>query len=306
MYYKVKVGLALGGGAVRGLAHLGVLQTLEKYNIPIDLIAGTSIGAVVGSMYAVDTNAEQITKRTIDYFKSDDFKGVKMDFMTQSKDEKRGIMSTLVDKVTRSLRKSFFYGVSLTNISYLSHDVLAKSLSFLIPDLYFRHCKIPFSCCTTDLRNGEHFYYNEGSLQKAILASCSIPGLFPPIEMDGRLLIDGSWADQNPVRRAREMGADIVIAVHIVHDEHIPTDLNNSLDVMLAGNQVTKRTLANLQLADADIVIRPDTRTIHWANFAEAETCVKQGVIDAESMMGEIKATLRRARIKKFFTGKAM
>lgn len=305
MYYKVKVGLALGGGAARGLAHLGVLQILEKNNIPIDLIAGTSIGAVIGSMYAIDSNAEQITKRTVDYLNGDDFKGVKMDFMTQSKDENRGIVSTLLDKVARSLRKSFFYGVSLTNISYLSHDVLARTLSYLVPDLYFRHCKIPFSCCTTDLRSGEFYYYNEGPLQKAILASCSIPGLFPPVEMDGKLLIDGSWADQNPVRRAREMGADIVIAVHIAHDENIRLDLNNSLDVVMAGNQVTKRTLANLQLTDADIVIRPDMGTIHWANFAEAETCIQQGAIDAEKAMDEIKATLRRARIKKFFTGKA-
>jgi NTE family protein len=305
MYYKVKVGLALGGGAVRGLAHLGVLQTLEKYDIPVDLIAGTSIGAVVGSMYAIDSNAEQITKRTIDYFKGDDFKGASLDFMSHKKDEKRGIVSTLLDKVTRSLRKSFFYGISLTNISYMSHEVLARSLSYLIPDLYFRHCKIPFSCCTTDLRTGKYFYYDEGPLQKAILASCSIPGLFPPVEMDGKLLIDGSWADQNPVRRAREMGADFVIAVHIVHDEHMILELNNSLDVVMAGNQVTKRTLANLQLTDADIVICPDTKDVHWANFAETEACINQGIEDTEKAMGEIKRRLRRARIKKFFTAKA-
>ncbi|MDH5542688.1 MAG: patatin-like phospholipase family protein [Nitrospinota bacterium] len=304
IFRGVKVGLALGGGAARGLSHLGVLSELEKAKIPIHLIAGTSIGAVIGGMYALDPVAEQIEKRFIDFLKSDDYEDAKMDFLSSTKVGEQGVLNGLLGKISRKLRRSYFYGVSLTNVSYLPAGVLERNIADIVPDLEFRHCKIPFSCCATDLVSRKNFYFEKGSVQKAILASCSIPGIFPPVKMAGMVLIDGSWAEQNPVRRARIMGADIVIAVDIMQDDEPEPEPTNSLEVITGGSVVTRRVLANLQLEGADYIITPKTKGIHWADFSKAEEAVQAGRDAASEAVKKIRSCIRRGRVRNFFTGR--
>ena len=305
IFRGVKVGLALGGGAARGLSHLGVLRELEKANIPIDLIAGTSIGALVGGMYALDPSAEQIEKRFIDFLNSDDYEDAKMDFLSSANSVETGVLNGLLSKISKKLRKSYFYGVSLTNVSYLPPGVLERNIADIVPDLEFKHCKVPFSCCATDLVSKKNFYFERGSMQKAILASCSIPGIFPPVKMAGMVLIDGSWAEQNPVRRARIMGADIVIAVDIMQDDEPEPEPTNSLEVVTSGNVVTRRMLSALQLEDADFIIRPNTKKIHWADFSKAEESVKAGRVATAEVIEKVKSVIRRGKVRKLFTGHA-
>ncbi|MFQ5431144.1 MAG: patatin-like phospholipase family protein [Nitrospinota bacterium] len=294
----MKVGLALGGGAARGVAHTGVLIELEKAGIPIDIIAGTSIGAVIGGMYAINPNAEGVRAKLLGFFNSRDFQNLRVDFAQSTKnDERRGILRRLA----QTMRKSIFFGISVTNISYMSEEALSKEIALLIPDIDFSDTKIPFSCGATDLNNNDVYYFSEGPMRRAIVASCSIPGIFPPVVYDGRHLIDGSWAVQNPVARAREMGADFVIAVHIDTEGEEELEMKNGLDVVLFGNRATRRALAKIQLQEADWVIRPNICDIHWADFGKAAECLDYGCKEAVDSIPGLKKKLRGKRIKRFF-----
>lgn len=302
-FSRLKVGLALGGGAARGFAHLGVLKELEKADIQIDYIAGTSIGAAIGGVYALEPNAEETEKKALEFLNSQDFIGAKMDFLDSAKGEKRGF-GGILNKVSRTFRKSFFYGISIANISFLPDYILERNLARLIPDVDFSECKIPFSCGATDLKSRNAVFFNEGPMRRAIAASCAIPGIFPPVEIDGMVLIDGSWAVQNPARRVREMGADFVIAVDITAEDDDKLELRNSVDVLVSGGIATRRVLATMQLEEADIVVCPDTCDIHWADFSEAPACIRRGDEDLEKVIPKIKQMIRKARLRKFFTGK--
>jgi NTE family protein len=293
----MKVGLALGGGAARGVAHAGVILELEKAGIPIDIIVGTSIGAVIGGMYAINPDAESVRAKLLGFFNSRDFQALRVDFTELTKtDERRGILRRLA----HTMRKSIFFGISITSLSYLSEEVLAKEIGLLIPDIDISQTKIPFSCGATDLNNNDVYYFSEDSMRRAIVASCSIPGIFPPVKHDGRYLIDGGWAVQSPVARVRELGADFVIAVHIDTEGEEELEMKNGLDVVLFGNRATRRTLARLQLQQADWVISPNVCDIHWADFTRAAECLDYGANDAVIAIPALKKKLWRKRIKKF------
>jgi len=292
----MKIGISLGGGAARGVAHIGVIQELENAEIPIHVITGTSIGALVGGMYAVNPNAEQVKEKFLGFLHSKDFEDISLMFIEKTKsDEQTGLLQW----IAKTVRKSFFYGISLTRLSYLSEDVLKKEIGLLVPDIDITQTKIPFSCAATDLKNNTAYYFDKGPLTKAIIASCSIPGIFPPVQHDGTYLIDGSWAVQNPVARAREMGADFVIAVSIETENGENIETKNGLDVVMMGNRVTRKALAQTQLADADVVITPDVCHITWSDFSRADDCLAKGCMDAVSIIPEIKRKMRRARFKR-------
>ena len=294
----MKVGLALGGGGARGVAHTGVLMELEKAGIPIDIIAGTSIGAVVGGMYAINPDAEDIREKMLGFFSSRNFENLRVNIAQSSKsDERRGLLKRLA----QTMRKSIFFGISITSLSYLSEEALSKEVAQLIPDVDFSETKIPFSCGATDLIANDVYYFSEGPMRRAIVASCSIPGIFPPVVFDGKHLIDGSWAVQNPVARAREMGADFVIAVHIDTEGEEEVEMKNGLDVVLFGNRATRRALAKIQLQEADWVIRPNICDIHWADFGRATECLDYGSREAVTAIPELKKKLRTKKIKSFF-----
>lgn len=294
----MKVGLALGGGAARGLAHVGVLMELEKAKIPIDVVVGTSIGALVGGMYAINPNADEIRSKILGFFTGKDFNLTNVDFINSTRsDEEKGLLR----RVAQTVRKSIFYGISLTRLSYLSIDMLEKEVGMLVPDIEIGETRLPFSCGATDLTNCEAHYFHENSLRKAIVASCALPGIFPPVELYGRKFIDGSWAVQNPVARAREMGADFVIAVNIdPESDEEEMELRNGLDVVLVGNKVTRRMLAKMQLKEADAIVTPNTHDIHWADFDHSAVCVEKGSDSARKIIPEIKKKLRKARFRKF------
>jgi len=300
-----KVGLALGGGAARGMVHLGVIQELEKAKIPINMIAGISIGAAVGALYALEPDAEKVRKKFLHFMRSKDFRGAKMGFLQSAKKDLKG-MSGFMDSISRTFRRTLFYGISLTNLSFLPDEVLQHNVKMLIPDVDFSACKIPFACAATDLKSGEVVVFREGSLRDAVVASSSIPGLFPPVITDDNIMIDGSWAIQNPVRQARDMGANFVIAVDIMLHSDAQPALRNSFDVLVSGGVVTRKMLARMQLEEADVVICPNTCEIHWADFSKALRCIKKGAEEAVEMIPEIKKSLKKAKARKYVSRKKL
>ncbi len=301
-FSSLKTGLALGGGAARGMVHLGVLQELEKANIPINYIAGTSVGSAIGGLYALEPDAQMVTRKFLKFLHGEDFKMAKMDFLSSAEKDNASIEGVW-NNLSRKFRRSVFYGISLANISFLPEEMLKKNLEGLIPDADFSDCKIPFSCGATELRSKKVVYFDKGPMRPAILASSSIPGLFPPVITEESIFIDGSWAEQNPVRRVREMGADFVIAVDIMLDDQREPDLSNSFDVLISGGVVTRGVLAKLQLKDADVVISPDLKDIHWADFSRAPYCIRRGGKETRNMAEGIKSKIRNAKFKKLITG---
>jgi len=184
MRRKKKIGLALSGGAARGMAHIGVLEVLERENIPVDIITGTSAGAMAGALYAKDGNCKQI--RAV------------------IKELSRHKLASFIDPSLP--RSGFIKGRRIK-------DLMAK---FIGKDLKFSDLKIPFACVATDINTGEEVVLNEGSVPEAVRASISIPGIFTVVKMDNRYLVDGGLVNPVPVSVAREMGADLVIAVNVI------------------------------------------------------------------------------------------
>ena len=230
---RPKIGLALGSGGARGLAHIGVIKTLEKHGIPIDIIAGSSIGAMIGGFYAagLDTNQmEEITMKT----------------------DWRKIFS-LVDPY---LKQGLIKGNKIKD--FIENYINNKS---------FEDCQLPFAAICTDLKTGETIMLNKGKLSQAIMASISIPLVFRPSRIDGRTLVDGGLSAPVPVKIVRQMGADIVIAVNL--DQHYYDDAWKPKLYGIANNSlgILRHHLALANTNDADIVLNINIGKNYWYQF---------------------------------------
>lgn len=266
-----KVGLALGSGAARGLAHIGVLEVLEREGIPIDMIAGTSAGAAVGALYAQGKDASYIKKVVLDL-------GWKK-------------MAPLVDL---SLPKSgFIKGRKIK-------DLLA---SFIGGDIKFSDLKIPFACVATDIDTGEEVVIDRGCVMDAVRASISIPAIFTVVRREGRYLVDGILVNPVPVNVVKQMGADFVIAVNVIPNaaERVsqaskrPTPKPkepNIIHVMMQSIHISSYSLVRSSLEDADIVIRPQMAHISANEFHRARECIQEGKMAAQISIPEIKRRL--------------
>ena len=268
---KKKVGLALSGGAARGLAHVGVLRVLQNESIPIDLIAGTSAGAVIGAGYAWDQDMARITREALDA------------------DWKK--MAPLIDL---SLPKSGF--------------IKGKKVQELIAgyvggNIKFSDLKIPFACVATDIDTGEEIVIDSGSLPEALRASISIPGIFTVVKYEGRYLVDGGLTTPVPVEVVSDMGADFIIAVNVnpdVTDRLGKTSQKrvaarkepNIFQIMMQSVYITTYSLARSSLENADVVIEPDLAHINAGDFNRARELVTRGRQAAEEAVPEIKRKL--------------
>lgn len=295
----MKVGLSLSGGAARGLIHLGAIEELEKAKIPVDIIAGCSIGALIGAMYALNPNIEQIKNQMFSFLENSEDQIIPFEYQNEYDDGER---RNIINKITSSLKKTIHYGIALTQISLLTTEKLKASLGKLIPDVDFSACKIPFSCSATDITNNKAYCFTQGSLLDAVTASCSIPGLYPPVIHEGMALVDGGWSALNLTDHLRDMGADFVIAVNI-QQEIKEDDFTSGLDVVMRSNQAARSVLSDAQLKNADVVITPDVCHINWWDFAHSGVCVSLGNEKTETTVGEIKKKIMKKKIKKFFFG---
>src|SRR5215831_15058128 len=206
MRHRFKVGLALGGGAARGLAHIGVLKVLEENKIPIDLIVGTSVGALVGGVYAATRNAATTEKRFREFIFSREFKRARFEFLRESREARRGVMR----RVVTLLKKGIFYSFTLAKTSWVSAEHFEHNINALLDDVAIEETPIAFRAVAADLLSGGPIVLRSGRLRAAVSASSAVPGLLPPVRVDGRLLIDGGWVAQVPVAPTLQEGADLV------------------------------------------------------------------------------------------------
>lgn len=266
-----KVGLALSGGAARGFAHVGVLRVLQKEGIPIDMIAGTSSGAVMGAAYAWSQDTVRMTKDALDA-------GWKK-------------MAPLIDP---SIPKTgFIKGKKI-------QDLISK---YVGGNIKFSDLKIPFACVATDIDTGEEIVINSGSVPEALRASISIPGIFTVVKREGRYLVDGGLTTPVPVEVVRCMGADFIIAVNVNPDvadrmgktsqERVGTrKAPNIFQVIMQSIYITTYSLARNSLENADIVIEPDLSNIGAGDFNKARELITRGRQAAQNAIPEIKRKL--------------
>jgi NTE family protein len=192
------------------------------------------------------------------------------------------------------IRKGYFWGVTATKSAFIGEKEYQDLIYPLIPNITIEQTKIPFSCVATDIRNGKRFMYTNGSLRTAISASCALPGIFPPVADKDMLLVDGGWVERVPVLCARDMGADIVIAVDVSSDVATFED-KSGLDIVLRADAVSRIYLNEILVRDADIVIHPAVGDTHWADFSNTKEMYKQGETAALEKLMTIRSVIHRA-----------
>jgi NTE family protein len=272
---KREIVLALGGGGVRGVSHVGVLEVLEKEGIPIGRIVGTSFGAVVGGLYAADPSIARLSQRLTEFLGGPAFEKTRLDFLRRSLGEGRRFQ--LVRQLKNFARRGVLFGLSLTRGYFISKEEFQGTLGDLLPDIDVGQTKIPFRCVATDLISGEPSVLESGGLLEAVQASCSVPGVFQPISRDGTMLVDGGWIGPVPVQQARENPDDLVIAVDSSEDLSFPHEYGSGFQLVVRSHDISKRVLNRLLLREADVVIRPLIGEIHWTHFAKAPDCIIRG-----------------------------
>ncbi len=301
-----RVGLALGGGAARGLAHIGVLRAMEDLKIPIDIIVGTSAGALVGACYALTRNVNEVQKRVVGFLQSKEFRQTKLEFLREQRKGEglppKSGRTKFFDNLKIFLRKGIFYTSSVTRISFIPEDHFKRGINAILDDISIESTPIPFAAVAVDLVSGEEVVMKQGALRTAVRASCAIPGVFPPTPMDGKLLVDGSWVDTVPAEPARQMGAEFIIAVDISREMDDPGNLHRGLDVIFRTNAITRHLLKELRLREANVVVRPEIGDLHWADFGRVEEGIEKGYRAVQDKADEIRSKLKRAQIKWLFT----
>jgi NTE family protein len=251
---RPRVGLALAGGFARGIAHIGVLRVLREAGIPIDCVAGTSVGALIGAGFCA---------------------GASLDLM-----ENIGALTSFAD----------FGRWTPSWLGLATNQRMEKYLARFSPAKTFEELKIPFSVATTDINAGVSVYYSHGPLAPVIRASCAYPGLFVPIQYDGRTLVDGFLTAPVPIEGTLLLGANLVIAVYLeagnVEQPRTFTDvLSRAFNILQRHSDLAWRT-------QADIIIEPDVKSFVWDDFTKTREMVAAGEAAALAALPQIRAAL--------------
>ena len=263
---KPKIGLALGSGGARGLAHIGVLKVLKENNIPIDFIAGVSAGSMVGAYYAVNLEVETLEEKTLQLTKKDLIK--------------------LID-ITSPKR------------ALIAGNKIKKFMKDLIKDKSFSDTKIPLKIITTDLCSGEEFQIKEGKLVDAMRASVSIPGIFTPAKIGNRLLVDGGVVNPTPIDVVKAMGADIVIGVDLTMKHPVKLENPTIIETLMQSFETIRVQASkfNIQKVKDAVIIRPNfSGKLDSYRFYEARPFIEEGKRAAKEALPKIKKLIEKMR----------
>jgi NTE family protein len=260
---NIRIGLALGGGAARGFAHIGVIKALEAQGIVPDVVVGTSAGSLVGALYAAGYNGFALHKLALQM------------------DE-----ATISDWSVPFFAKAtgVFKGEALQ--SYVDRTVNRVPIERL---------KIPFGAVATDLNSGKAILFQRGDTGMAVRASSAVPGVFQPVRIGEHVYVDGGLVSPVPVRFAREMGADFVIAVNISAQPDVQPS-SSTLDVLLQTFAIMGQSINHYELRDADVVIQPSLGAMKGSDFQGRNSAILAGEQAASALMPEIKRKLAAKR----------
>jgi len=246
-----KIGLALGGGAVLGAAHIGVLRALEEFDISIHCVAGTSIGAFVSTFFAFNKHWTEIKEITLD-----------LNWLDIS-------------------------AISLSKMGLLSNEKLGELITEHIGDVNFAQADIPIAMISTDISNGEKIILKEGKVADAVMASTCIPGIFIPLEIGNKLLVDGGIVENVPITPLQEMGADFIIAVDL-NAEYSHKRPEGIVEVLLNTFDFTIMTATKLQTEEADVLIKPDLSSFNMVDPNQTADLIEKGYLEAKKVFNKI------------------
>lgn len=255
----LKIALALGGGAARGFAHIGVIKALEAQGIVPDIVVGTSAGSVVGALYASGMSGFDLQKLAL---------GMQEDMLSDWTLPDRGVLK----------------GEALQD--FINQKLNNRSIQKL---------PRPLGVVATDLQSGEMVLFRVGNTGMAVRASSAVPGVFQPVEISGREYVDGGLTSPVPAQAARTMGADFVIAVDISNVSRRDR-ITGTLDVLLQTFAIMGHAISLHELEDADVVVRPKTAAVSSTDFEDRHLAILEGEKAAAAIMPELKARLARAR----------
>lgn len=268
MSERKKIGLALSGGGIKGIAHVGVLRVLEDYKIPIDFISGTSIGALIGAMYAAQPNAKKLEK----------------------------------DVLSEDIGKLIDY--TLSKYGLIKGNKIEEYLEKKLNNIEFKDLKIPLFITAFDIDKKREIIFSKGDVSKAVRASISIPGIFVPVENNNKILVDAGLVDPIPTEILKKVGADIIIAVNVnIVKERAPIynekatlkkgkkKLPSMLDsTMRSLNVISSETSkADLQSGKADFIINVDLENVTLLDYKKTKIALEKGKRAAKKCLEEIK-----------------
>ena len=252
---RKKVGLVLSGGSVRGAAHLGVLEVLEREGIRPDCVVGVSAGSVVGAVYCAGLDLDEMKRLAL------------------------GLQWKKLGRVTRP------------RLGFLDGTRLEAYLAEIIGHLRFEELEIPFAAVAVDIVRGELVVLKEGPVALAVRASCALPGVFTPVERGEQMLVDGGVLNNLPVSVVRDMGADYVIAVDLLPPTIWGSRPQNLFEMFYLSFYTLLRA-AHSEAAEADCLIVPAIGEFNWVDFSQAEALIKKGRQAAEAKIEQIKQEL--------------
>ena len=257
----LKIALALGGGAARGFAHIGVIKALEAQGIVPDIVVGTSSGSVVGALYA------------------------------------SGMSGFELQNLALQMEENMLVDWTLPNRGVLKGAALQDFINQNVKNQPIQKLPKPLGVVATDLQSGERALFRYGNTGMAVRASSAVPGMFQPVEIGGRDYVDGGLTSPVPAQSARTMGADFVIAVDISNVSR-RDKLTGTLDVLLQTFAIMGHTISGHELKDADVVIRPKTAAVSSTDFEGRHLAILEGEKAAAAIMPELKAKLAKARAR--------
>lgn len=250
---QVKVGLALGSGAMRGLAHIGVLQALEEADIQIQFITGCSMGAVVGASYACGNKPAEL--------------------------------SSLATKLTHAP----FIELSFPQMGLLRGNNAESIIKKLTREMNFEQTRIPFAAIACDLENGELAVLKDGPVYKAVRASISIPGLYSPVMIGNRLLVDGGVMQRVPIKACRDLGAEFVIGCDVGYRGGKRKRAGNGYELVIQTLELMSWESAKNQLNMADVMLTPDVQQVDPFFIHHPQACIDIGYKHTKAMLSDIK-----------------
>ncbi|MDO9287982.1 MAG: patatin-like phospholipase family protein [Thermodesulfovibrionales bacterium] len=254
-----KIAVVLGAGASKGFAHIGVLKVLESNKIPVHMIVGTSAGSFVGSLYAYGYNAFDL------------------------------------QKLSFSIEKGDVIDLAIPDNGFIKGEKLEEYVNRILKNTPLEKLKIPFYAVATDIQAGREVVFGTGNAGAAVRASCSIPGIFRPANISGRMYVDGGVVSPVAVDAARKYGADIVIAVDIAGDVD-SSQPQGTIETILQSINIMYSKLAAIQLSRADVVIKPKVGYIGSADFSKRHEAVLEGEKAAIEMLPKIQEIVNRLK----------
>ena len=279
-----KIGLVLSGGGAKGLAHIGALKVIEEAGVKIDYIGGTSMGAIVGALYASGYTADQLDS----IFRATDFTNLIQDNLPRSaktfyekEDSERYALTLPFDGFKVSVPPAYSGGQNIYN-------ELVRILYHVKDIDDFSQLPIPFVCIATDIETGKEVILNSGYLPEAVMASGALPSLFEPAIIDDKVLIDGGVVNNYPIEKVREMGADIIIGVDVQHGLSDRSSLLSATEILLQINNY--RSVANMieKTTDTDIYIKPNIENYSAIDFNKVDEIMKTGELAAREKYNEL------------------